>query len=190
MCMPHIDLLELPYFYGIELDELVELIDHMTPRRIKSGEWLARVGEPVFLNIATHGRLGIHRHSEDPLRTPIVYERQAPTLFGEIELFCGVTSIADVQAITDVEAFELTRETFSELFAKRHPAMTQFVFNVAKVASHRLMISDAMLLKLDDGKTNLSDLRQHTIAQLKREKGGGELTGTFKIPKRPPETKE
>ena len=35
------------------------------------------------------------------------------------------------------------------------------------------MISDAMLLKLDDGKTNLSDLRQHTIAQLKREKGGG-----------------
>ena len=55
--MPHIDLLELPYFYGIELDELVELIDQMTPRRVKAGEWLARVGEPVFLNIATHGKI-------------------------------------------------------------------------------------------------------------------------------------
>ena len=180
--MPHIDLLELPYFYGIELDELVELIDQMTPRRVRAGEWLVKTGEPVFLNIATHGRIGIHRHSEGDGRSPIVYERKAPTLFGEIELFCGVTSIADVQAITDVEAFELTRTTFEELFAQRHPAMTQFVFNVAKVASHRLMISDAMLLKLDDGKTTLPDLRQHTIAQLKRDKGGGELTGTFVVP--------
>jgi CRP-like cAMP-binding protein len=188
--MPHIDLLELPYFYGIELDELVELIDQMTPRRVKAGDWLVRVGQPVFLNIATHGKIGIHRHADDPTRPAIIYERKAPTLFGEIELFCGVTSIADVQAITDVEAFELTRDTFSDLFAKRHPAMTQFVFNVAKVASHRLMISDAMLLKLDDGKTNLSDLRQHTIAQLRREKGGGELTGTFKIPTKISEPEE
>ena len=121
--MPHIDLLELPYFYGIELDELVELIDQMTPRRVKAGEWLVRTGEPIFLNIATRGRIGIHRRSDDQGRAPIVYERKAPTLFGEIELFCGVTSIADVQALTDVEAFELTRATFEELFAQRHPAM-------------------------------------------------------------------
>ena len=87
--MPHIDLLELPYFYGIELDELVELIDHMTPRRVKAGDWLVRVGEPVFLNIATHGNIGIHRYSEDPTRPPIIYERKAPTLFGEIGSSAG-----------------------------------------------------------------------------------------------------
>ena len=125
--MPHIDLLELPYFYGIELDELVELIDHMTPRRVKAGEWLVRVGEPVFLNIATHGQLGIHRHSEDPLRAPIVYERKAPTLFGEIELFCGVTSIADVQAMLHlvVSHMDFNPEYVEKLVDKRLDKMME-----------------------------------------------------------------
>ena len=183
--MPHIDLLELPYFYGIELDELVELIDHMTPRRVKAGDcWSESANRSSSTSRPMENRYSSLFRGPNPPD----HLCAKPTL-SEKSSFCGVTSIADVKAITDVEAFELTRETFSAL-CQRHPAMTQFVFNVAKVASHRLMISDAMLLKLDDGKTNLSDLRQHTIAQLRREKRRGDLTGTFKIPAKIPTPEE
>ena len=148
-------------------------------RRVKAGDWLVRVGEPF----PQHRDPWKDRYSSlfrGPYPPPIIYERSPDPLRRNRALLWGHL---DCRRESDYRcrSFELTREPFPP-FAKRHPAMTQFVFNVAKVASHRLMISDAMLLKLDDGKqtypTSVST-RLHS----EREKGG-DLTGTFKIQQR------
>ena len=36
--MPHVDLLELPYFQGISIHELVALVDQMKPRDFSEGQ--------------------------------------------------------------------------------------------------------------------------------------------------------
>ena len=44
--MPHVDLLEQPYFEGISLDDMVSLVDMMTPAQYEAGTYIVTEGEP------------------------------------------------------------------------------------------------------------------------------------------------
>lgn len=143
--MPHVDLLELPYFEGIDLDTLISLVDRMNPLRFPRGHTVIDEGQEGLgaLYIVTRGQLELLKGTnEGPMRLATLH---APTLIGEIELFCSVPAVTTVRTLTDLETFALSRQAFLTLLSENHPAMLQFTYNVARVACHRLAVADTML---------------------------------------------
>ena len=180
--MPHIDLLELPYFEGISMDELVSLVDLMRPVQFQAGDVIVREGgeSPQALFIATSGRILIEKRGRDGADRSLA-ELSAPTLFGEIELFCQIPPVCTSKAVSKVAAFTLGRPAFDELFAKGHPALLRFTFNVARVACHRLAIADEMLAQVLTG-DDLIKLRQAVFARMDPDDRAGRTTGSFRRP--------
>lgn len=178
----HIDLLELPYFEGISLDDLVSLVDKMRPVQFAKGEIIVRERREVPpLYIATAGRVLISK--KNAAGTPrALAELDAPTLFGEIELFCQLPAVCTAEALSRVSAFTLDRPTYEALFASRHPGLVHLTFNVARVACHRLAIADEMFTHaLAD--EDLCKLRRTVWAQmLSQDDAAITTTGAFKRP--------
>jgi CRP-like cAMP-binding protein len=181
--MPHVDLLELPYFEGISMDALVSLVDLMAPRTFAKGDVIVREGDdaPSVLYIATSGKVAITK------RTPQGEERRfaelaSPTLFGEIELFCQIPVVATATALSTVAAFGLTRATYDQLFLAGHPAIMRFTFNVARVACHRLAIADEMMAQAQGG-NDLADVRKAVFTAMTSTKSWPSTTGAFPRPK-------
>jgi CRP-like cAMP-binding protein len=146
--MPHIDLLEMPYFEGIDIGDLVSLIDAMVPRQFAAGEHIITQGDAQVppLYIVTKGLIDIVQQS--PGGAPcLLAQHQGPTLIGEVELFLARSPSNTVKAITQVSAFVLEREVFAALRAKNHPALGPFLFHVAQVACDRLVHSDHMVVQ-------------------------------------------
>jgi CRP-like cAMP-binding protein len=180
--MPHIDLLELPYFDGISIDAVVSLIDRMEPRNFAPGAVIMQEAEggPPALYIATSGRVAIAKKNPSQPAERTLAELDSPTLFGEIEIFCHLPPVTTVRALTPVCTFRLTRTTFDTLLAEGHPALMSFSFNVARVACHRLAIADELLASLMGGE----DLVKMRHAVFNRMAGGhwSRTTGVFKKP--------
>lgn len=158
--MPHIDLLELPYFEGISLDQVVALIDIMQPRQFTANAVIMSQTDtvPPPLYIATRGRVVVSKEDKPGGTNRSLAELRSPTLFGEIELFCQISPVATVRTVEPVSTFVLHRQVFDELFSHKNAALLQFTFNVAKVACRRLAVADAMLLQMLDG-TDLVAMR-------------------------------
>jgi CRP-like cAMP-binding protein len=180
--MPHVDLLELPYFEGISIDDLVSLVDLMQPRQFREGEVIMREGElaPTPLYIATKGRVLVSKRSPDNGERNLA-EFDSPTLFGEIELFCQIPPVASTRALTRLDTFVLTRETFDRLFATRQAALMRFTFNVARVACHRLAIADEMMARVLVGE-DLVKTRRAVFSAMNQTGDWPEKTGAFKRP--------
>lgn len=149
--MPHIDLLELPYFEGIDIGDLVSLIDAMQPRQFATGQHLITEGDPgpVPLFIVTKGMIDVtQKDARVPDAPPCLLAQHAgPTLVGEVELFLARPPVSSVRAITQVSTFVLEPQVFSALRAARHPALMPFLFHVAQVACTRLVNSDHMMVR-------------------------------------------
>jgi CRP-like cAMP-binding protein len=177
--MAHVDLLELPYFEGISIDELVSLVDLMEPRQFAPGAELMHEGDPTPppLFIATAGRVLICKRVGATERN--LAEFESPTLFGEIELFCQIPPVSTVRALTPMSCFALTRETFSRLFGAHNAALMCFVFNVARVACHRLAIADEMMARLLTGE-DLVKMRRAVFAAMSADRDWPEKTGFFR----------
>src|SRR5689334_10141971 len=128
--MPHIDLLELPYFEGISIDAVVSLIDRMEPRNYAAGAVILQEADaaPPALYIATSGRVVIAKNSPAHGTSRPLAELDSPTLFGEIELFCALPPVTTVTALTAVSTFRLPRTTFDALLGEGHPALMSFSF--------------------------------------------------------------
>lgn len=152
--MPHIDLLELPYFTGISIDVVVSLIDAMAPCTFPQGTTIMAQDAPDVppLYIVTSGRVGILKRVDSKAQQAIA-ELDAPTVLGEVELFCHMPAVATARALTRVQAFALTHQTFETLFAAGHPGLLRFVLNMAKVACHRLAQTDALVCSLMDSES-------------------------------------
>ena len=179
--MPHVDLLELPYFEGISLDRLVSLVDLMRPVSFEKNAVIMREGEGIDtpLIIATSGKVLITK-SMDNGEPRSLARLQSPTLFGEIELFCQIPPVCSATATTPVTGFALDRPTFDELFASRNPAVVTFTFNVARVACHRLAIADEMLARVLT-EEDLCGLRQTVFSRLNDDNAWRHTTGAFKV---------
>jgi CRP-like cAMP-binding protein len=180
--MPHVDLLELPYFQGISIDDLVSLVDMMAPQHFAAQAVLVEEGAPTPppLYIATKGRVLITKRGPDQKERSLA-ELDGPTLFGEIELFCQIPPVATARALTPVAAFALTRETFDRLFASRHPALLQFTVNVARVACHRLAVSDEIMTRVVGG-DDLVNIRRAVFSSMSDAGAWPHTTGAFPRP--------
>lgn len=157
--MPHVDLLELPYFDGIDIDTLISLVDRMNPIRFPPGHTLFHEdqGNIGALYIVTRGQVELTKRAPDgPMRLAAL---NAPTLLGEVELFTQVPAVATVTTLTDIDSFALSRQAFETLMAEHHPAMLRFTYNVARVACHRLAVADTMLAR-KLGAVDLAELRR------------------------------
>jgi len=183
--MPHVDLLELPYFEGISIDDLVSLVDLMEPRQYARDAIILQEGElSAFpLHIATRGRVLISKRGNNDQERSLA-EFDSPTLFGEIELFCRIPSVATAKAVTDVSCFTLGNDTFDRLFASHQAALMRFIFNVARVACHRLAVADEMMARVL-ATEDLVRLRRVVFASM-ADRDWPEKTGFFQRP--PPRT--
>lgn len=179
----HVDLLELPYFEGITMDHLVSLVDLMKPAQFSPGEFIVHEGDPVVppLYIATSGRVLITKKNPEGQARHLA-QLSAPTLFGEIELFCQVSPVCSAQALERVAAFALDRPTFDQLYADRHPGVLAFTFNMAKVACHRLAIADEMLTRVLADE-DLIHLRQTVWSKIAGPESLPTATGAFRRPR-------
>jgi CRP-like cAMP-binding protein len=184
--MPHVDLLELPYFEGISTDDLVALVAVMDPHQYRPNEIIVREGDPkpCPLFIATAGRVAITKQAPDGTERRLA-ELDSPTIFGEIELFCQIPTVCTTRALDSVATFSLTRPNFDKHFQESHPAIMKFTFNVARVACHRLAIADEMLARVLEGE-DLVALRRVCFAHLAEDGDDrwSRLTGMFKRPTR------
>lgn len=177
--MPHIDLLELPYFEGISIDALVSLVDLMAPMTFGAGDAILREGDATnTLYIATSGKVAITKRNPQGEERRFA-ELDSPTLFGEIELFCEIPAVATASAMTRVSAFGLTRETYDRLFHAGHPALMRFTFNVARVACHRLAITDEMMARAASSQ-DLVDIRKTVFSAMTHTRDWPSTTGAFK----------
>lgn len=149
--MPHIDLLELPYFEGIDIGDLVSLIDAMQPRQFSTGQLLIDEGDKnlVPLFIITKGLVDVtQKDGKQNQGAPcLLAQHSAPTLVGEVELFLAQPPVSSVRAITQVSTFVLEPRVLEALRAQRHPALLPFLFHVAQVACARLVHSDHMMMR-------------------------------------------
>jgi CRP-like cAMP-binding protein len=144
--MPHIDLLELPYFADIDIGDMVSLIDAMLPRQFSAGQALMTEGDtaPPPLYILLKGEVAVtSRQDGSPQAEPwLVATQQGPTIIGEVELFLAQPATRTVTATTAASTFVLEPATFKKLYAERHPALMPFLYHVAQVACGRLVHSD------------------------------------------------
>ena len=178
--MPHVDLLELPYFQGISIHELVALVDQMKPREFAEGQDLIVEGGPTPLFILTHGQVAVLKKGPDGSLRPIA-QLGSPTVLGEIELFCNLKAVSTVRALSRISAFSLDRETLLFLRQERHVAMSEFIFNVARVACHRLAVADEMLAMMP-GSENLPQEREQHFEKMRRDGGTtSTTTSVFRI---------
>ena len=177
--MPHVDLLELPYFQGISIDELVALVDSMPPVEFQEGDFIIRESENIPLFIVTRGKVAVEKNGPDN-QMRILAELEAPTVLGEIELFCELPAVSTVRALTRVSAFVLERSTFNLLRDRHNGAIGQFVFNVARVACHRLAVAD-QLLAARPVNENLPQLREDELARMNEGQDLSTTTGCFRI---------
>ena len=109
----------------------------------------------------------------------------APTLFGEIELFCQIRPVCSARAVTRVSAFKLDRPTFDKLFKTNNQALMKFNFNVARVACHRLAIADEMLARVLTDE-DLCELRRNVWTRM-GDDGSSEWRRTTGLFRRPPD---
>jgi CRP-like cAMP-binding protein len=186
--MPHVDLLELPYFEGISMDDLVSFVDLMEPRQYSQDAVILREGDPAptALYIAISGRVLVTKTIPEQHERSLA-EFDSPTLFGEIELFCQIPPAATVKAVTPVSCFALNRETFDRLFSMHHPGLMRFIFNVARVACHRLAIADEMMARILPSE-DLVNLRRVVFAATIADRDWPEKTGFFRRPQVPHES--
>ena len=179
--MPHVDLLDLPYFQGISLDDVTSLVDVMEPREFQPGQTILEEGEgpPPPLFIATYGDVVITKRAKGGHQR-LLAELHSPTLFGEVELFCQIPPVATARAGSRLNCFALSKEKYHALYDARHPAVVAFTFNVARVACHRLAVADAMLAQILDDE-DLVTLRRHVFAEMHHDEWH-QITGTFRRP--------
>lgn len=177
--MPHVDLLELPYFQGISIDELVALVDSMPPVEFQEGDFIIREDENIPLFIVTRGKVAVEKNGPDN-QMRVLAELDAPTVLGEIELFCELPAVSTVRALTRVSAFIMERSTFNLLRDRHNAAIGQFVFNVARVACHRLAVADQILATRPTNE-DLPKLREDELARMKQGQDLSSTTGCFRI---------
>ena len=178
--MPHVDLLELPYFQGLSIDELVGLVDQMRPVEFREGEDIICEGGEAPLFILTHGEVAVLKAGPDKTLRPIA-KLQSPTVLGEIELFCGLKAVSTVRALTRIAAFTLDKKTFQQLRDQRNPAIAEFILNVARVACHRLAIADEMLATMPASE-DLPQEREEHFQKMQAHSGSvTSTTGVFKV---------
>ncbi len=177
--MPHVDLLELPYFQGISIDELVALVDSMPPVEFREGDFIIQEGENIPLFIVTRGQVAVEKKGPDgQLRT--IAELDGPTVLGEIELFCELPAVSTVRALSRISAFIMERSTFNLLRESHNQAIGQFVFNVARVACHRLAVAD-QILAARPASENLPQMREDELAKMQEGQELSNMTGCFRV---------
>jgi CRP-like cAMP-binding protein len=132
-----------PLFDLLSPAELQVLADLSRPRRFGPGELVfaeGEVGDSLFVLAA--GEVEVSRH-ETP-RAPLAV-LAAPSAFGEMSLVDREHRSATVRARTEVQALQLTAESFTTFRKYSRDGFTLVVMNIARVLSSRLRETSAKL---------------------------------------------
>jgi len=129
-------------FRDVPAQELAAIRTLMRHETFKAGSIILREGDPTNdLLIVREGTVVVYVDRDGK---KIEITRIGPTsYFGEMSVFDDYPRSANVEAVTDVIAFRIDRDTFRD-FIKTHPAA---LFQMCTVFSHRLRNTNSALTK-------------------------------------------
>ena len=116
---------QVELFAPLDEDDKITLSQHTQKHRFPAGETLVRQGESErkSLFILLEGAVGLWVQSDDG--TPIEVARLgAGDVFGEMELFTGKARGFGAIAITETEAYEISKEDIAP-FLHKHPELAE-----------------------------------------------------------------
>jgi cAMP-dependent protein kinase regulator len=133
---------EIPLFSEIPKDAFIELLERMEMRRFPEKAIIFKEGEPGdSIWVLTQGMVRIYRYDRKGNRIWLK-DLGEGDFFGEFGYFSRSNRRATVEAITDVECLEITREVMEEII-RRWPSVgdTLFEFYKKRVMSTFLAFS-------------------------------------------------
>lgn len=102
-------------------EELISLSEHITICHYKAGEMLIKQGDQGDkMYVLVEGALQVLLNAPDGKELISVATLAPPDFFGELSVLIGDPRSATVVAISDVELYEISRDTMSHLF-ELHP---------------------------------------------------------------------
>lgn len=160
MTPSRIDLLQaMPVFGGVRDDILSFLLDHAPIISVAADDYFFREGEAGdAMFVLEHGEVTVSKtchHHEYVLR-----QLGRGDAFGEMALIDLFPRSANVKALTDCQAIELTSDLLYKVYERDLEQFTMIQMNVAREISRRLRVADERLfraqlqLKLDQKETS------------------------------------
>ena len=129
---------QVTLFSQLNKEELVALSEHINVRNYRQGETLIEQGDSGDeMYILVEGVLQIYINAPDNKERIPVAKLIPSQYFGEMSLLVGDKRSATIVALSDVELYEINRETMSNLF-KTHP---DFIEKISEKIVEQKMIN-------------------------------------------------
>lgn len=128
---------QVSIFSNLNNDELLSLSKHINIINRKTNDTLIRQGDAGdIMYILVEGALQVFIDSPDGKELIPVAKLVPPQYFGEMSVLIGERRSATVISLSDVELYELTKETMSNLF-ETHPNMIEKISE--KIIEQKIM---------------------------------------------------
>lgn len=121
------ELMTLPAFAGVPLDEIVRLTQNLPRKNFKRGDRIIRRGQYAKeAYLLLKGKVEVFQQSEVGLRITVLYH-EAPFFFGEIELFEERAYSANVKAMESCETLVVSKNNYLKILHSNHQVAVNMI---------------------------------------------------------------
>jgi cAMP-dependent protein kinase regulator len=123
---------EIPLFSELNRNELHEVVNRLTAKRVARGSFLCKESDPGdSIYIISSGKVGVLKYSKKKQGDILLATLHEGDFFGEFGFFSDRKRHATVRALADLEVLEISRNDFDEI-TKVHPRMRNILVNFYK----------------------------------------------------------
>lgn len=134
---------KIPFFQGMETEDLKVLSEKMRLLNVNEGELILSEGdESKTMYFIIEGSVTVFRTNYKGKRE-YIYEMSSPSYFGEMAIMDGGPRSASVEAKTNTALAELNWEDVRILFEDRPEIMSYMFKNIGNIISMRLRRTNA-----------------------------------------------
>jgi CRP-like cAMP-binding protein len=140
---------QLAIFSPLDDDQLKSFLEGCEELGLSAGQIFIEQGtRGSCLYFVAEGRLKVFVQEEggDERELAVI---DAPAVVGEMEFLTGEPRVANVRALANSRAVELTYERLVECLEERDPATLQVLFRIAQVIARRLAAMDRKFAELE-----------------------------------------
>ncbi len=173
---------EIPLFSELDRDVFIEVMDKMKLKRYKPGALLIREGDDAHaFYIVADGNVRVKKELVDGKEIQLAILGKGD-FFGEMAIIGNAKRTASVEAVTDLEVFELSTLIFDNIIAK-YASVRQILYKFYKNRLlHNLINTSPIFAGLEPSK-RLSFLKLFKSKQIPANyhllQQGGEITGLY-----------
>jgi len=140
----------------IEDKQLLNLLDNLSERKIKAGDYLLRSGDAIeHVYLVFEGKLA-SLFARDWGEQRILNELAVGDLIGEVELINGEDCQLDVIALQATTVFQIPYETFSQLL-EQNEGFWRYVSERARAQTWKLLVSQFLNNLFGTSRSDITD---------------------------------